>query len=358
MKKRLFATLLMVVMVLSMAAGCSKKDNGATNEGTKTENNESKAENNDSNTAKDETRTEKLSLKLGHGAQLTHPLETVSQEFAKTVSEKTNGMIDISVFGNTQLGQERDMIEGLQLGTIDIAIVASGPVSSFVPEIGIVDLPYLFTSSEHAYKVLDGEIGQKLLDKLNGTGFVGLGFMENGWRNLTATTKVESPEQLKGLKIRLMENPVHMAAFEAMGASPVAMAWGEVYTSLQSKIINGQENPIPIIYTNNLWEVQDYVMITEHFYTPYMVLMSQKTYDKLSASEKEIIMDAVKVMIDDQRAMMKQQSEEQISLLEENGMEVITVDKKPFIEATKSVYDKFADKFDQSIIEEIRKLSE
>lgn len=335
MKKRIFALVMMTVMVLAMATGCKKEDTAGNNK----------------------ARTEKLSLKLGHGAQLTHPLETVSQEFASTVAEKTNGMIDISVFGNTQLGQERDMVEGLQLGTIDMAIVASGPVSSFAPEIGIVDLPYLFTSSEHAYKVLDGEIGQKLLGKLSGTGLVGLGFMENGWRNLTANTKVESPEQLKGLKIRLMENQVHMASFEAMGASPVAMAWGEVYTSLQSKIINGQENPIPIIYTNNLWEVQDYCMITEHFYTPYMILMSQTTYDKLSASEKDIIMDAVKVMIDDQRAMMKKQSEEQISLLEENGMEVITVDKQPFIDATKPVYDKFADKFDKELIEEIRKLS-
>lgn len=336
MKKRILAMFMMLVMIVVMATACKKEGTEATND----------------------KRTEKLSLKLGHGAQLTHPLETVSQAFAKTVAEKTDGMIEISVFGNTQLGQERDMIEGLQLGTIDIALVASGPVSSFVPEIGIVDLPYLFTSSEHAYKVLDGEIGQKLLAKLDGTGIVGLGFMENGWRNLTANTKVEKPEQLQGLKIRLMENQVHMAAFEAMGASPVAMAWGEVYTSLQSNIINGQENPIPIIYTNNLWEVQKYTMITEHFYTPYMILMSQTTYDKLSVSEKDIIMDAVKVMIDDQRAMMKKQSEEQISLLEENGMEVIPVDKQPFIDATKPVYDKFADKFDQDLIEEIRKLGE
>ena len=184
---------------------------------------------------------ETVVLKLGHGAQPTHPLQLTSERFAAEVKEKTQGRVEIQVYPNIQLGEERAMVEGLQLGTVDFVITSTGPTVSFVPETGVIDLPFLFTSSDHAYKVLDGEIGQSLLAKFEPKGIIGLSFMENGWRSISANKKIVVPADLKGLKVRTMQNKVHMSAFSALGASPLPMAWGEVYTSLQQGVINGAQ---------------------------------------------------------------------------------------------------------------------
>jgi tripartite ATP-independent transporter DctP family solute receptor len=244
-------------------------------------------------------------LKLGHGAQASHPLQLTSEKFASIVKEKTEGRVDIQVFPNTQLGEERDMVEGLQLGTVDFVITSSGPIVSFVPEVGVVDLPFLFTSSEHAYKVLDGEIGQNLLSKFDDKGIIGLSFMENGWRSISSNKKIMSPSDLKGLKLRTMQNKVHMSAFSALGSSPLPMAWGEVYTSLQQGVIDGQENPPVIIATNALWEVQDYYALTRHFYTPYLFLMSKISASKISEADLAIIKEAAKEVTEYERALKK-----------------------------------------------------
>lgn len=289
---------------------------------------------------------------------MSHPLEEASQKFAEIVSEKTDGAVEVEVYGNTQLGEEREMVEGLQLGTVDAAIVSTGPISGFVPEIGVVDLPFLFSSKEHAYEVLDGEIGQNLLDRFKEQGIVGLTFMENGWRHITANKKIESPADLEGLKIRTMENDVHIAAFKALGANPNPMAWGEVYTGLQQGVIDGQENPIPIIYTNALWEVQDYTALTNHFYTPYVFLMSQATFDKLSEEQQQVVLDASKEVTQLQRELMAKASEEQIESLKEEGMEVYEVDTQPFKEATKEVYEQFEDKFGKDLIQQIEEMGQ
>ena len=215
-------------------------------------------------------------LKLGHGSQLKSPLQTTGEEFAKRIAEKTSGRVKIEVYGNMQLGQERDMVEGLQLGTVDLTMVSTGPLSGFAPGITVVDLPFLFSSEQHAYKVLDGEIGQGLLKQLEPKGIIGLAFLENGFRHITSNKKIVTPADLKGVKLRTMENKVHMATFKEMGAAPVPMVWGEVYTSLGQKVIDGQENPIHIIYANALWEVQKYVILTGHFYTPYIFAGEQE----------------------------------------------------------------------------------
>lgn len=295
----------------------------------------------------------KVVLKLGHGAQATHPLQKTSERFAAEVNARTNGRVEIQVYPNIQLGEERDMVEGLQLGTVDFVITSSGPTVSFVPETGVVDLPFLFTSSEHAYKVLDGEIGQGLLAKFEPKGIIGLSFMENGWRSISTNKKITTPADLKGMKVRTMQNKVHMSAFSALGASPLPMAWGEVYTSLQQGVIDGQENPPVILATNALWEVQKYYALTRHFYTPYLFLMSKATSAKISAEDLAIVKEVAKEATDYQRQLMQEQEGGYIDTLKKNGMEVYDVDRSLFQTATKAVYDEYKSVYGAELIEKI-----
>jgi tripartite ATP-independent transporter DctP family solute receptor len=292
-------------------------------------------------------------MKLGHGIQNSHPAHFAAVQFAEEVNTKTNGQIEIQVYPNRQLGEERELVEGLQLGTVDFVITSTGPLVSFVPEIGVVDLPFLFTSSEHAYEVLDGEVGQNILAKFDSKGIVGLSFMENGWRSISANKKIEKPSDLVGMKIRTMENQIHMAAFRALGASPVPMVWGEVYTSLQQGVIDGQENPPVILATNALWEVQKYYALTNHFYTPQMFLMSKGSTNKLSAEQMAIIKEAAKNATDFQRAKMAELDEEYIKTLTDNKMEVYEVNRTAFQNATKAVYDQYGSNFGVDVIEKI-----
>ena len=297
---------------------------------------------------------EEMTLKLGHGAQLSHPLQDTSERFAEIIEEKTNGKIKVEIYGNTQIGEEREMVEGLQIGTVDLVITSTGPLGGFVSDIGVFDLPFLFESSEHAYRVLDGEIGQSILDKFDSAGIIGLSFMENGWRNISTTDKkIIRPSDLEGLKIRTMENKVHLDSFKALGASPIPMAWGEVYTSLQQGIIDGQENPVPIIYTNKLWEVQDYYALTRHFYTPYAFLMSKISWNKIPEETQKLIKETALEVSQYQRNLMQEDTEAQIELLEKEDLEVYEVDRSLFREATKSVYDKYEDEFG-NLVEQIK----
>lgn len=297
---------------------------------------------------------EQVTLRLGHGIQLTHPAHLAAEQFAQKVEERTGGNVKVKVFPNRQLGEERDMVEGLQLGTVDMTIVSTGPLGGFAPEIGVVDLPFLFTSSEHAYKVLDGKIGKGIMEKFEPNGIVGLSFMENGWRSIsTGSRKIVVPGDLKGLKIRTMENKVHMASFKAMGASPVPMVWGEVYTSLQQGIIDGQENPPVILATNALWEVQKYYALTNHFYTPQAFLMSKKTAESLPAEYMDIIMKAAQEATDYQRQLMAEQTTEFLATLTKNGMEVYDVDRAQFQKASMAVYQEYESIFGKELIDAI-----
>ncbi|WP_059102720.1 DctP family TRAP transporter solute-binding subunit [Shouchella shacheensis] len=342
MKKR-SSVLLTLLLALTVAlAACGDSESSGQEEGT----------------GDSEDSDDSIVLQLGHGAQESHPLQDASEEFADIVAEETDGAVQVDVYGNTQLGEEREMIEGLQLGTVDLTIVDTAPVTGFASELGVVNLPFLFSSSEHAHEVLDGEIGQDLLGQLEDSGIVGLSFMENGWRHLSVDNQITGPEDLSGLNIRTMENQVHMAAFEAMGASPVPMEWGEVYTGLQQGTIDGQENPVPIVYTNNLWEVQDYYALTGHFYSPYVFAMSEASMDELTEEQKQVIWEAAEEVTQYQRELIAEMEEEQLELLEEEGMEVYDVDRDAFQEATQSVYEEYEDEFGADLIQQILDMGE
>ncbi|PKM88392.1 MAG: C4-dicarboxylate ABC transporter substrate-binding protein [Firmicutes bacterium HGW-Firmicutes-12] len=298
---------------------------------------------------------EPITLKAGVVIDQTHPYSLGILKFGEIVSEKTDGRITVQLFHSSQLGNERDMIEGMSMGSVDMAAVSSAPVSSFVPKIAVFDLPYLFTSREQAYKVMDGPIGAQFFQDLLEDKIIGLGWFENGFREITNSKRpINTPEDLKGIKIRVMESPVPIATFKAVGANATPMAWGEVFTALQQGTIDAQENPLPVIYTQKLYEVQKYLSLTDHFYAPALFLMSEATYNKMSPEDQKIIMEAAQEATIYERGVSKQQAEDYVSKCEEEGMIVNTVDKTLFVDAMESVYAEFESDLGKDLIDAIK----
>jgi len=230
----------------------------------------------------------------------------------------------------------------MQLGTVDLVVTSTGPMSGFVKQFMLFDFPFLFRDKEHAYKTLDGEIGQYVLGLLSKRGIKGLAWYENGFRHLTNSKRVvETPADAEGIKLRTMENKVHMAIWKALGADPTPMAWGELFTALQQGVVDGQENPVPIIYTQKVYEVQKYLSLTGHVFSPALILMSQRQFDRLPDELQELVQKAAQESAVYQRSVITEMENEQIEKLEAEGMVITYPDKEPFLEQTKSVYDEF-----------------
>ena len=293
-------------------------------------------------------------LRASHSCANTHPYQLGLERFAELVKEKTNGAVEIDIFHSAQLGDERANIEDLQMGTLDIAVSSTGPLGNFVEDFLILDLPFLFTSYDHAHAVLDGEIGQNLLAKLDNVGIVGGAFWENGFREMTNSKHpINSVADCAGLKLRCMENQVHMDAFTALGMDPTPMAWSEVFTSLQQKVIDGQENPIAVIYSNAVYEAQDYLAITNHVYSPSVILFSKAVFDKLDPAYQTALMEAAAEAADYERSCCEDNEVAQISEMEEKGLQVTYPDVTEFQAAMAPVYEKYAPQFGQENIDAI-----
>jgi len=297
-------------------------------------------------------------LKLATVTPSHHAYAVGANEFARLIKEGTNGEVIVKVFPAGQLGKgERELLEGIQLGTIDMAVTATGPVSNFSENMGVVDLPFLFTGYDHVDKVLDGAVGRRLLDDLKSAGIKGLSFFENGFRNFTnSRRRLKSPEDFKGLKFRTMENPVHLSSVRRLGAQAVPMSWGEVYTSLQTGVIDGQENPVAVVYTCKLSEVQKYLSLTGHFYSPAPLSMSLKKFGQLKPALKKLFLKAALKAAAFERKVIRDNEARQLKELKNQGMKIDTVDKALFIKAMAPVYNKFFDKYPgwKGIVEKIR----
>ena len=285
----------------------------------------------------------KVTLKLATVTPPHHAYNEGAREYARLVAEATKGEIEIKVFPGGQLGKgERELLEGMQLGTIDLAVLSTGPVSNFSPDMGVLDLPFLFVDNDNVDAALDGPVGRKLLSQLESAGFKGLAFMENGWRNFTNSARpLNQPGDFKGLKFRTMENPVHLASVRELGAQATPMSWGEVYTSLQTKVIDGQENPIAIIHSNKMSEVQKYLTLSGHFYSPAPLVMSLRKFNSLKPELQTILMETAVEAALFQRNLIRDSEVEMIKELEAWGMTINTVDKAIFENAMSSVYDRF-----------------
>ncbi|RFC62224.1 C4-dicarboxylate ABC transporter substrate-binding protein [Fulvimarina endophytica] len=279
-----------------------------------------------------------------------------AKAFAEKMNELSNGEFTINVMAGGSLGGERELLEGEQIGTIDLAMTSTGPVGSFVPEIYALDFPFLFKDYDSARTILDGEIGKELLVKFEDKGIIGLGWSENGFRHITNSVKpIRTPEDVQGLKLRTMENQVHIDAFQELGASPTPMSWTEVLTSLQQGTIDGQENPVPIITSNNMWDMQKYVTLTGHVYSPAVITMSKIQWDQLSDEEKGWIEEATKAAVSATRAKVDEDEANGVALMKEHGMEVIEdVDKQAFQDAVQPTYERYGAEYGEEMIQRIR----
>lgn len=302
---------------------------------------------------------EKIVLKAGHGAAPDSLNGFAFDKMNEILNEKTNGQIQIEVHPNESLGTEVQMLEQLQLGTLDLASISGAPVTGFVKEFMACDLPFLFATPEDAYAFYDGEIGDKLFEKSEAVGLIGLAWWENGFRNFTNDTRpITSPSDMKGMKIRTMQSQVHMASVNALGASATPIAFGELYSALQQGVIDGEENPVHQINEQKFYEVQKYLTISRHFYDPSPLFISPKTLDKLTDEQKQIIKDAAIEARDAMRDRCNEQEQQIIDEMAAKGVEVtvLTPDQvKAFQDATKDVYKGFVDKIGSDFLDEFLK---
>jgi len=343
--KKFIAVLLSTLMVLSLLSACGSSSSTASSAPSS-----SSAESSPTSTANDKVYT----FKLAHVNNPDHPYTLGSKKFAELVKEATDGHVIIEVYDSGTLGNENDIIEQVQMGSIDFGLVASAPFANTVSEMYAFDLPFLFKDRPTAYEVLDGDIGQGILAKLDDQGMVGLGFWENGFRNISNNVhEVKVPSDLKGLKIRTMENEIHMAAFNTMGAIATPMAWSEVFTALQQGTMDGLENS-PVIYsTNALYEVQKYLTLTGHFYSPAVFFCNKDMFESLPQEYQDAIITAEKEARDYERQCHEEMDNNAIQTLEDHGMVVTEVDKSVWKEACEPVYTQFRDKIGGDVIDAI-----
>ena len=275
----------------------------------------------------------------------TEPGPRSFEHFKKVVEEKSNGRIEVQIFCAAALGGERDVLEGLQLGTVEICIPSNAILTNFVPSMNIFELPFLWKSREHMYAVLDSEIGMGFAEELAENGFVLLGYFDIGLRNVLTTKKViNSIADLKGLKIRTMENPAHLDAFKAFGASPLPMSYGEVYTAMETGVIDGMEAANSNYHAKKFYEVAPNYAIVGWIRLVGPIVMSKIMYDKMPPDLQKLVSDTAKETAKIERELYEEACQETLELLIKEGVNVTYPDSGPFREASKVVYDKWADK--------------
>jgi tripartite ATP-independent transporter DctP family solute receptor len=295
-------------------------------------------------------------LKMNNSLSQNSHYGVAVETFAREVEKRTNGRYKVQNFYSGALGAERESIEALQVGTLDLTMTSTGPLPNFVPEVAIFDIPFLFRDYAHARAVLDGPIGQEMLARFPPKGLVALAWGENGFRHMTNSKHpVIQPADLKGLKMRTMENPVHIQAYKAFGIIPTPMAFTEVFTALQQGTVDGQENPLSVIESAKLDQVQKYLTLTGHVYSPALILIGKAQWDQLSAADKQAFLDAAKEAVKADRARIDEDERKAVADLKAKGMQVVEhVDKAAYQAVLASTFVEFGRKFGQDNIDRIR----
>lgn len=286
-------------------------------------------------------------LKLGHVLAKGSHYDVGANVFCDEIAKGTQNRYKCQVYPASALGGEREQIEAVQLGTQDLVLTSTGPVGNFVPEIKIVDVPFLFRDYDHARKVLDGKIGQDLLAKFPTHGLVALAWSENGFRHMTNNKRaIVSAADASGLKLRTMENKVHMEGYRAFGIQPTPMAFPEVFGALQQGVVDGQENPIPVILASKFSQVQKHLSLTGHVYSPALLITSPKVWGKLTDADKKAFQDAAAKSVAATRKKVNDDEATGIAQLEKDGMQVVRqVNGSSFRDALKAPYANYAKEF-------------
>jgi tripartite ATP-independent transporter DctP family solute receptor len=283
-------------------------------------------------------------LKLAHGLDPSHPVHSAMVHMADRCKEISNGELTIEIYPSGQLGSEQQCVELLQIGSLAITKVSAAVMESFTEDFKALGLPYVFRSKEHAFKVLDGEIGQELLLSSEPFWIRGLCFYDAGCRSFyTIDQQINHPDDLKGLKIRVMKSIISMELVKALGGSPTPISWGELYTALQSGVVDGAENNPPSFYTSHHYEVCKYYSLNEHSMVPDVLIVSSKVWEKLSDREKKWLQQAARESVAVQRKLWAQSEMESLRIVQEAGVIVNYPDKQPFAEKVVPLLDSFRD---------------
>jgi tripartite ATP-independent transporter DctP family solute receptor len=286
-------------------------------------------------------------IKVGHGAAESFHMHRALLHFEELVEAGSNGEIDVQIFPSSQMGPDREMIEGVQTGVLEMAIPPSSFFAGWDPAFAVIELPYMYASKDIAFDVLEGEAGDGMIARVENQGLVGLGWLELGVRNVTNNVRpIATPADLEGVKLRTMQVPAHVATFQALGANPTPMNFGEVYSALQQGVIDGQENPLAIITSQRFFEVQKYLSTTGHVFAVYMPVISQPFFDSLSAEHQQLVRDSMAAARTYQAKLVSAEDASQLGEIRAAGVEVLELtaeQRQAFADATESVRLQYRD---------------
>jgi tripartite ATP-independent transporter DctP family solute receptor len=300
--------------------------------------------------------SEAATLKLGHVLPAAHNWHIAATGFADEVKAATQGRVEIKIFPNSQLGSETAMIEGLQLGTVEMGLIGGASFQNIEPKLGIEGLPYAWADHQHAYRAFDGELGNRLFGLLEAKNIKGLAWWENGFRHITNSKRpINTPDDLKGLKLRVTPDKIRLDTFKALGALPVPMAFAELYSALQQGTVDGQENPLAIIFSSNFFEVQKYLSLTNHVWSSATLVIAKGVWDKIAPADQQIVQKAAFTWRDKQRKMVQESNEDFLTKLKAKGMQVNTPSNEAFKKAIAPVYAQYESVFGKDLFDLIEK---
>ena len=290
---------------------------------------------------------QKQVLKVSDVHPLGYPTVEALVRMGSKLEKQTNGRLTFQMFPAMQLGGEKEMIEQAQVGALQIARISTGPMGPVVDELNVFNMPFVFRDEAHMRKVIDGPIGQEMLDKLTQSSarLVALGWMDAGTRNVYAKKPVTKPADLKGLKIRMMGNPLFVETMNAMGGNGISMGFGELYQALQTGVVDGAENNPPTIVTHKHHEIAKFYSLTGHLIIPEIFVFSKASWDKLQKSDQDLIKKLSREAQSEQRGLWDKMTKESEDKLKAAGVQFISVDKKVFFDATQPVRDKYGAKY-------------
>ena len=279
-------------------------------------------------------------IRLGHALDTNHSVHKAMVKMGEELYRISSGTMEIKIYPNQQLGSERECLELLQIGSLDITKVSTGVLENFSPNMKVLGLPYLFRDREHAFNVLDGPIGKQLLEETIFFRIKGLAYYDAGSRSFYTKSKaIRTPSDLKGLKIRVMESVTAMKMVESMGGSPTPISWGELYTSLQQEVVDGAENNPPSFFLSKQFEVCKYYTLDEHTTLPDVLVSGSYFWDGLKEKQKKWLEEAVKISVDYQRKLWAESESYSLNELKKSGVEIVYPDKSEFEKMVKPVYD-------------------
>ena len=297
-------------------------------------------------------------IRFGYGLNDDSVQGRAARQLAQELEKLSGGKMKMKTFGSASLGSDEQMQSALVGGVQEMMVGSTAPLATMVKEFGVFDLPFLFNSDQEADAVLDGQLGERLLKKLETKGLVGLVYWENGFRNLTNSKHpVVKAEDLEGIKLRVMQNQVALGVFNALGANAVPMPFSELFTALETRTVDGQENPVTTIQSSKFYEVQPYLTMTRHVYTPWVVMASKKWWDTLSPDEQKLIRQAAAASRDFERKDSRADSKKSMDTLKEHGMKINVVSPEEIArmrQKVQPVVDKYTQELGPELVKELQ----